>query len=428
MTRKLAVWLTVAILVLVPFHAFLTVFGSSIVGHYTLLRLWDDVLLAVLFGVACWWLVRDRDLREWFFGSLLVRLILIYSVLTLVLGVVALVRDEVTLKAAGYGVLVNLRFLAWFLIVFLAAQCSSFLRRAWPRLLLIPALIVVVFATLQYTVLPHDFLSHFGYDAQTTIAPIETINHNAHYIRVQSFLRGANPLGAYLVLVLAALGTLFLRGNKRIIIAVSGVLALCALYASGSRSAWIGAVLSLATVVLLSLKTRRGHLIFAGVCLLVALVGASAFVTLHTNTRLQNELFHTQDNAASQSSNDAHLQGITSGLKDVVRQPLGDGPGTSGPASVYNAGHNSRINDNYYIQIAQETGWLGLVLFMSIVILVGIELYTRITNSRLALVLFASLVGLLFVGLLSHAWTDDTLAFIWWGLAGIALAKPRKVA
>jgi len=49
-------------------------------------------------------------------------------------------------------------------------------------------------------------------------------------------------------------------------------------------------------------------------------------------------------------------------------------------------------------------------------------LYQRARGSRLALVAFAALVGISFVGLLSHVWADDTLAFIWWGLAGVALA------
>jgi hypothetical protein len=28
------------------------------------------------------------------------------------------------------------------------------------------------------------------------------------------------------------------------------------------------------------------------------------------------------------------------------------------------------------------------------------------------------------VNLLSHAWADDTLTYVWWGLAGIAMAQP----
>jgi hypothetical protein len=44
----------------------------------------------------------------------------------------------------------------------------------------------------------------------------------------------------------------------------------------------------------------------------------------------------------------------------------------------------------------------------------------------LALVLFASFIGISFVNLLSHAWTDDTIAYIWWGLAGAAMALPLQ--
>jgi hypothetical protein len=34
----------------------------------------------------------------------------------------------------------------------------------------------------------------------------------------------------------------------------------------------------------------------------------------------------------------------------------------------------------------------------------------------------ASLIGISVINLVSHAWMDDTLSLLWWGLAGIALA------
>jgi hypothetical protein len=40
----------------------------------------------------------------------------------------------------------------------------------------------------------------------------------------------------------------------------------------------------------------------------------------------------------------------------------------------------------------------------------------------LALGLLAALLGITFVNLLSQAWTDNTLSYLWWGLAGIALS------
>ena len=73
-SSRLASIIIAAVLVLVPFQGFLTVWGSSLVGHYTALRLWDEVALLVLVGIVCYWLVRDAELRSWFAGSLLVRL------------------------------------------------------------------------------------------------------------------------------------------------------------------------------------------------------------------------------------------------------------------------------------------------------------------------------------------------------------------
>ncbi len=115
-------------------------------------------------------------------------------------------------------------------------------------------------------------------------------------------------------------------------------------------------------------------------------------------------------------------------MDDVLSEPLGRGIGTAGPASVYNrpAGE-TRIADNYFVQITQEMGWAGLILFMSIYALVAKGLWLR-RKDNLALALLVSLIGLSAVNLFSHAWTDDTLAYIWFGLAGIALAKPRAVS
>ncbi len=424
---RIATALVMTVLSLVPFHAFITVWASTLIGHYTALRVWDDALLLLLFAVACAWLARDRKLWYWFTHSLLVRLIFAYCILTLLLGFVAIAKGEVTRKALAYGVLVNLRYLVWFLAVLLTAQRSAFLRSNWKRLILYPAAVVVVFAVLQYTVLPHNFLAHFGYNAATNIAPIETINHNASYIRVQSFLRGANPLGAYLVVVLAAVSALQAWGRRRWLGVVCGALTLLVLYATGSRSAWIGAALAVSAVTWLRVRSLRARLVLGGAAVAVVVLAAGAFSLLRNNVNVQNEILHTQPNSVAITSNGAHASATRQGLKDVLRQPLGDGPGTAGPASVYNAGHSARIAENYYIQIAQETGWVGLFLLLTIFVLVSLELYDKVSESQLALALLASFVGLAFIALLSHSWTDDTLAYVWWGFAGIALGKPFPV-
>jgi hypothetical protein len=414
-------WIIALILILLPFHAFLTVWASSAFGHYTPLRLWKEGLITIVFVGAIYILAVSAAVRKQLFSSWLVRLIAIYAVLVLICGAVAFSRHGVNLKAFAYGTLLDLRFLVFFLLVWVVAACSPILRLKWRRLLLVPAALVVVFGIIQYLFLPYDFLKHFGYGT-STISPYETINHDIHYIRIESMLRGANPLGAYLVLIISALTALLVTGKNRLWQkSLFGIAVLAALVFSYSRSAWIGAALSVIIVLWLSLKTPRAKklaLVSTGV---IIVIGGVAALALRHSTTLQDAFLHTNNQSqAPESSNQGHAAAFRAGLHDIARQPLGGGTGTAGPASIYN-NHPSRIAENYFLQIGQEAGILGLVLFVAINVEVARKLWLKRADP-LALALLGSLVGLSFVNMLSHAWTDDTLAYIWWGLAGIALA------
>lgn len=416
-------WLTALILVLLPFHAILTVWLSSVFGHYTLLRLWKEFVLFILAAGALYLLIRDAKLRKQFLLSRLTQLIAIYWLVSLVWGLAAYGLNKVTLKALGYGLIVNLRFLTFFLPVWIIATKSPKLKEIWPKLVLIPAGIVVVISLIQRFFLPYDFLKHFGYN-ENTIFPYETINHNIHYSRIMSTLRGANPLGAYLVLIVTYLVALFTKVRKqRGLWGIFGISALLAMIFSYSRGAWAGLVISLVTLGWVSLKNhrlRKLSLIGLGGLLVISIV---ALLALRNNAAFQNVFFHTQSHTtAKESSNAGHVSAFRNGLHDAVHEPLGKGVGTAGPASVYNNG-KARIAENYYIQLAQEVGWLGLLIFLAINFLTARELWFR-RSDVLAAVLLASLLGLVAINLVSHAWTDDTIAYIWWGLAGIALAQP----
>jgi len=337
-------------------------------------------------------------------------------------GIVAYERHDVSLKALGYALIINLRFLGFFLVTWAIALNSSKLRANWLRLVLWPASVVVIFGLLQIFVLPNDFLKHFGYNLLATIVPFETINNNTHYVRIISTLRGANPLGAYLVIPISVLTVLMVRGKRHWQQVLFLLASLITLFFTFSRSAWLGATISVALILALSLQSKVAQkrvLIVAGIGL-IALSGL--MFSLRHNTRVENVLFHTQAHSVVKTTSDqGHTQALKSGLSNLMNEPLGKGPGSAGPASVYN-NHPARIAENYYIQIGQELGWLGLIIFLSINFTLGYLLWLR-RGDTLALTLFASLIGLSFINLLSHAWADDTLAYIWWGLAGLAIAR-----
>ena len=419
---SLSAWLAALILVLMPFHAFLTVLVSSFVGHYTALRLWKEALLIICLAGVSYLLLSDKKLRGQILSHRLAWLILTYIVINVAWGIVAYERHDVSLKALGYALIINLRFLGFFLVTWVIALHSSRLHANWLRLVLWPALVVVIFGLFQIFVLPNDFLKHFGYNLSATIAPFETINNNMYYVRIISTLRGANPLGAYLVIPISVLTVLMVRGKRHWQQVLFLLTSLITLFFSFSRSAWLGATISVALILALSLHSKVAQkrvLIVAGIGL-IALSGL--MFSLRHNTRVENVLFHTQTHSVVKTTSDqGHTEALKSGLSDLVHEPLGNGPGSAGPASVYN-NHPARIAENYYIQIGQELGWIGLVVFLLINAYLACMLWLR-RGDALALSLLASLIGISFINLLSHAWTDDTLAYIWWGLAGIAIAS-----
>ena len=449
LVAKAALYGSAALVALVPFHAFLSVWAASHVGHYTAVRLWKEYLLLVLLlmvvgGLPKLVLRSWRKLRAARSGSdghlwwrradeasaALVLAVVAYLIVLLVSAGWALLLGQESHRAVAYGLLLDCRFLIFFGVIWLAVRGAgpdSWAARHWRQLLLWPASLVVVVAILQFTVLPADFLTHFGYGPDT-ISAVETIDQKASYQRVQSTLRGANPLGAYLVVVVAALAVLALRTRRRRLwygaaLAVTS-LALAMTY---SRSAWLGAAAALGWLVWTSLRSARARrwLLVAGAAAVVVLAGTTYL--LRDNDLVQNTLFHTDEHSQSAiSSNFGHVSAARQGAEDILNEPFGEGVGSAGPASVY-SGQPPRIAENYFIQIGQETGVIGLTLFIGVNVAVGRLLWLR-RDRTLASALLAALVGLSIVNLLSHAWTDDTLSYLWWGLAALAAAPAGRTA
>ncbi len=418
---RVMAWTMAGMLALLPFHAFLTVWLSSAAGHYTAVRLWKELLLLLLTAGGIYLLVSSWRRREEGRMRLLVWLVFGYGLVLVLSGLAALQGGAVTPKAFAYGLLLDGRFLLLFLVAYLVTLRSDVLLKHWRTILLVPASIVTIIGLLQYFVLPPDVLKHFGYGPET-IPALSTIDNKETYQRIQSTLRGANPLGAYLVLVLTAVAALLLRTRRidwRYLALAAASFAVLVL--TFSRSAWIGLVASFTVLAWFALKSRMTWrlLAVAGTVFLLAFTGITYL--LRDNDTFQNAFFHTDEHSQSAvSSNAGRLYALQTGLRDVIREPLGRGTGTAGPASFYNSGQQTRLAENYFLQLGQEAGLLAVGLFAAINLLVARRLWLR--KDPLARTLLASLVGITLINMLSHAWTDDTLCYIWWGLAGAALA------
>jgi len=404
------------ILALLPFHALLSTWAISNFGHAHLLKSWKELVIVASLPLALWLVAKDSQLRSWLVKSWLIRLMILFGLLNFGLGLYALHDGDVNKTALAYGLLINLRYFGFFIVCLVATKHSNLLAKSWHKLLLLPAAAVVLFGLAQHFLLSPNWLRHFGY-GPTTIQPYQTVDANNQYVRIQSTLRGANPLGTYLVVAIPGLITVL--NKRRKLLGISLVATFTALFYSYSRSAWIGAGLAIGVLVWLpaGIRAKRWLLLVSA----LAVVGLGSIYAFRSNQTVQDVFLHTSTNSASaKSSNMIRDAAIKGGLHDVIHQPLGRGTGTARPASFYNK-HTPRIAENYYLQIGQEVGVAGLAIFLAIIIMVGRQLWQR-KDDPLARVLLASLVGISFVNLVSHAWTDDTLSLLWWGLAGIALA------
>jgi len=414
-----------AIMVIAPFYAPLSVWAASRLQHADFFKIWKEFALTVLGVILATFLLTHHKFVRQVIRTRLAVAILAYILLILVTGAYDLVTNRVGDEAVIYGLIVDLRPIAIFSVAFLTFAIGvrrQILGFPWRRIVLIPAIAVVFFGLLQSTVLPNDILTHVGY-GPNTIEPYQTIDNQPDLVRIQSTLRGANPLGAYLIIIITmTIVALVADKRRRLWWGLFTAGALAVMVGSYSRSAEVGLILSMLTLTFMYRgRHMRQHLVVI-VTFIAITAGVGALMLARNNYFVENVVLHSSESSrSSQSSNSERLAAIGRGANEVIKNPLGTGVGSAGPASLRNTNGPGRIAENYYLQIGQELGVAGMLLFISINIMIGRELWRR-RSEQLAKILLASLIGLTFVNLVSHAWTDDALAYIWWGLAGIASA------
>lgn len=398
--------------------------GTLFPDYSLVIKSWKEMLLLLLIPLACVIVSRHalwpRLAKDWIF-----RIIVLYALLHILLS--ALMWQGILPAIAGLAI--DLRYVLFFALTYVAVLIWPDFRR--PALIVAGAgaFIIVVFATMQLF-LPVDILSHIGY-GQATIEPYLTVDKNPDYIRVNSTLRGPNPLGAYAGMILALLAAAIVMGKvklkeRRVRIGVV-VLAVCssiALWISYSRSALVAGIGAVLIVVLLANYSRVSRKVWIISCAIIfALVGG--ILAAREVPVISNVIFHENPSGGSSvSSNDDHVSSLQYGIAQLVREPLGSGVGSTGSASLF--GDSPALVENQFLFVAHETGWLGLALFTTLFVLIMKRLWQN-RKDWLNLGVFASGVGLSMIGLLLPVWTDDTVSIIWWGLAGIAIIGGKHV-
>jgi hypothetical protein len=422
---KFLTFLFVIIIVILPFHGFLTTWMGSSFGNLLLWRAWKEILLLLAVCISAYLMFADRDLLKKLWQRPVNKLIVGFTIWMLV-GTLLFNRDA---DSALQGLTIQLRFGFILIIAQILEHYQRFTRRQLSLLIIIPASVVVAFGLLQMFVLPFDFLENFGYVKNVTIPPYFTVDEQLTNLRIASTLRGPNPLGAYLILPILLLLSYWhkIRPNHvwlygwyaLFLITVSIVL-----YGTHSRGAWIGLIGAVGVWLLLSLRSKTRMILFVVGVMSLAVTGLVLYQQRDTNFVRDVILHDDPEEGGEVSSNQGHYEALKMGLADLRKRPLfGCGSGCAGPASVRNA-NGAKISENFFIQTAQEGGLIALLLQTTVFIQVGLLLLRH--NGVFERALLASGVGVSIVGLFAHAWADDTIAYLWWGVAGYIVYNKTK--
>jgi len=433
--RKLAFWLFIFFVALLPFQAFLLTWIRHQLnlssGQFFIMSLWKEFLLGIILFIAGLKISIDKK-RPVFKILTLDKVILSFGVLFLIYFV--FFGGSLAQKIAG------LRYdLEFFLIYFLARffnfdnkQLKSFF-----KIFLLSSVPVVTFGLLQIVLSP-SFLISFGYSPtlseymKTGIIPTyDAINPSLpNLYRVQSTFPGALQFSSYLLVVASfGISTFLIKKDKyKFYALVLFVLSLVAISVTYTRSAWLG-ILAAIFVVLLVYVRRKMYVILPS--LLFILAGSFFIFSFFNFKPIQTLLLHGEirDNTVV-GSTESHQNALSESIGLIKNNPLGRGIGAAGPASKLS--EEVIISESSYLQIVLEVGILGLVLFILVVSALFKYLYTIFKkakdsiNKSLSLGLIGALLGISVSSLFLHTWADTATAYLFWFFVGLVVSGFEK--
>lgn len=392
----------------IPFSVLVTVWLAGTVD-IRLSSAWKEVMVVVLAFMALYLFLKDSKLRNTILARKANLLIGVYFFLHL-----AYIPFSKDYFIAFAGMASNVRFLICFIIVQVIVFYRAGFSERLQNIIINVATVVAGLGIVQALLLPKDFLRHFGYElpgaVKSGVPPAYHMVANSGLVRAQSVLRGPNVLGAYLILPLTAAVT-----TKKL---KTAILFGAAILLSYSRSAWMGAFVALCIIGFYVYQKRlKGHGLIIAFLTGLIIILTSVFAL---NTSIGRQLIlHDTGSSIVEDSNAGHLKASTTGFSDILAHPLGRGPGSAGPVSAL-TGH-PRVAENYFIQVTQETGWIGGALLLAIHAVAIKSLILAKTNKRMTVI--ASLCGLIVTNLLLHTWADEAVAITFWMYAGAAMAE-----
>ena len=389
MTKKLSSLWLVLLVVFMPFSAWLV----SFTGHATV-ALGRDILLALLILTTVW-VMKPPKRRPLF----------ILALLFIGWGLLSYFWREESLDQWLRGIRFVLEPVILFWVILLAAHKMS-RRYVWIFLGLSAAATIL----LGYGEYFHPELVRYTLGSGLHLGNLEQIHLAGDWQRMQSTLAGPNALGLYLMIVLLV-SPMWLKKVNRYVGVLVVIAGLAALVLTFSRSCYLGLGAGLiALVAVMWPLYPRWRWAYVTVLIIGALV--ASLLAYKTPSGLlrpnSNQIRLDQYERVWQERYDIGL--------------LGRGIGSAGLVSQYRFdGGQNNYTENTYLDMFEALGLVGALSYLSLWFVTLWSLFRK--KDFEAKVIGAAGVGILVAGLFINHYTGQAAIWMFWLLAGLALAK-----
>jgi len=198
-----------------------------------------------------------------------------------------------------------------------------------------------------------------AYSGQGALASVHYVG-NSLIPRLQSVLAGPNALGLYLI---AIIGLLLGNLKSRKLALYLLVPAIIILVLTFSRSALIGLLIMALVFLFMVLKEKLGATKSFFIVIMISLLITLAGFFAYRSPVLQN--YFTHDNSSSLRYE--QYQRIWDTKAEIGL--FGRGVGTAGPSSQARLdGGENHWTENIYLDIFEELGFVGLILYLTLII------------------------------------------------------------
>lgn len=297
------------------------------------------------------------------------------------------------------------------------------------KMILGAGLFITAFGFVHALILPQDFMTVFGYsinrdiwDINIAISSCQFLEHTQNFCRAVSVFGGPTRYGTYLLLLLPLSIWAFLKTEKRsgkIFLGLLSMLALANIFLTYSRSIWAGLLIMIVAALLILSRMRTPP--FPWTKILIAIASMFLIFVFFTHESLKTILVRA-------SSTSEHWQMIKHGFEVLLKNPLGLGLGTVGPASLR---FTKFITENWHLQIALEMGFIGFLLFLASLGQIFISLHKKICVSppstvNYPLITFLALIGISTAGFFTHSFEETAAMILLWGMIGV-ISRTKQI-